>query len=232
MTSPSERKCAPASPRSVWTYGAAVESHPRLTLVRARTGSWLGFAGEQQRNGRDRQNDADDRKGVAETHDERLAPDGVADRYDRLVLRRNRIGHAVGEEIVRQLGEALPDLVAIERYRLADDVRVKLLPLGQHGCERCGADGTAEIAQHVGKTGGGGGLGRADGRRGDAAQGRQYQRLADGAHDIRHQELVTRRIRRQREIHEAAPGEERNPERADIARVEALHEKRQQRNDE
>ena len=43
----------------------------------------------------------------------------------------------------------LRNLLAAERHRLADDVGVELLALGDHGGEHSGADRAAEIAQHV-----------------------------------------------------------------------------------
>ena len=91
---------------------------------------------------------------------------------------------------MRQLGDALARLVAIERHRLADDVGMELLALGQNGGERRRADGAAEIAQHVGQARGGARFARRDAGGGDGADRRQHQRLADGAHDIGHQELV------------------------------------------
>jgi membrane-associated protease RseP (regulator of RpoE activity) len=99
----------------------------RLSATRRR--SRLGLAGEEERNGRDRQDDTNDGEGVAEADDESLALHDIADGDDRLVLRRGGIGDAVREEVVRRVGDALPHLVAIERHRLTDDVRMELLVL-------------------------------------------------------------------------------------------------------
>src|SRR5262249_37873377 len=122
--------------------------------MRAGTRSRLDLAGEQQRDRGDRQHHADDGEGVAEADDERLALHRIADRHDRLMLCGCHVGDAVGEEIIRQGVDALPHFVAIERHRLADDVRVELFALGQHGGKRRRADRAAEIAHHVGETGG------------------------------------------------------------------------------
>jgi hypothetical protein len=74
------------------------------------------LAGEEERNGGHREDDANNGEGIAEGDDESLALDDIADRDDRLMLRRGGIRDAVREEIARQIGDALPHLVAIERH--------------------------------------------------------------------------------------------------------------------
>ena len=67
------------------------------------------------------------------------------------MLRRGGVGDAVRQEIVGQSGDPLATSSAVERHRLADDIGMELLALGENGGERRGADRAAEIAQHVGE---------------------------------------------------------------------------------
>ena len=105
--------------------------------------SRLELSCEEKRESGNSQDYPDDCEGIAEAHDEGLPLDDFADRHDRLVLCGRRIGDAARQEVVRQVADALPHLVAIERHRLADDVRVLLFALGEHGCKGGGADGAA-----------------------------------------------------------------------------------------
>src|SRR6516225_8520556 len=56
--------------------------------------------------------------------------------------------------------------------------------------------------------------------------------MAAGAHDVREEQLVACDIGRKRDVHETARREQPQAERADIAGIEALHEKRYERNEQ
>jgi hypothetical protein len=72
--------------------GATVE------LMRRATTSRLYFARERDGDGGEDEYRGDHRKGVAEAHHQRLAFYGIAERGDRLLMRRRRIRHAMGHE--------------------------------------------------------------------------------------------------------------------------------------
>ena len=112
---------------------------------------------------------------------------------------------------------------------MADDVGVELLALDENGRQRRGADRAAEIAQHVRQARRRARFARRDAGRGDRADRRDDQRLADRAHDIGQQELIARRVERKRRIHEAARREQRDADESDVAHVEPLHQHRHER---
>jgi hypothetical protein len=61
------------------------------------------FARKQQGDGGERQNHADNGKGIAEPHDQRLTLDETAQRDDRLVLSGGRVGYAMRQKAIRHL---------------------------------------------------------------------------------------------------------------------------------
>jgi hypothetical protein len=135
---------------------------------------------------------ADDGEGVAEAEDEGLAADGAANRDNGLLGDNGRVRDAM-------------------RHGLTDDVGMILLALGHDRAERGRSNSTAEIVQHVGQARGrvvGGGR-------------RQYQRLADGAHDVRNLELVARAVGRKRDVHETTDREDRDASCQKPARMSA-----------
>ncbi|MCY1289944.1 hypothetical protein D9M70_390600 [compost metagenome] len=138
----------------------------------------------------------------------------------------------MGHEVLGQIADAVTDLVAGKRDGLADDVGMELLPLGQHGRERGRSNRAAEIAQHVRQAGGGGRVARRDAGGRDHRDRRQHQCLADGAHDIGHEELVAGAVERECRVHETTDCEDTDADEADVARVEPLHQCRHERNDE
>ena len=79
-----------------------------------RSGSDSGFAGEQQRDRGDGEHDADDGERVAEGHDQRLPLDDLANRHDRLMLRRGAVDRPVRLEII---GERADAPASLARYR-------------------------------------------------------------------------------------------------------------------
>src|SRR5678815_4680821 len=91
----------------------------------ARRALWL--AGQNDRDRSERQHDADHGEGVTEAEHQRLTLHDVADRHDRLAVRGGGVGDAVAEEVVGDLGDPGPHLVAAEMNGLADDVGVCLL---------------------------------------------------------------------------------------------------------
>jgi hypothetical protein len=118
--------------------------------VGARPCSNLRLAGEEQRDGGDGEQDANDGESVAEGHDQSLPPDRRAERDNGLGHRGRMIRHAVRHEIGGHLIEPAPHLVPCQRDRLADDVRVELLALGEDRAERRRADRAAQVPHHVG----------------------------------------------------------------------------------
>ena len=179
----------------------------------------LDLAGEEQRDGGDRKHDADHGEGVAEAHDERLALDGRADRGDRLVLRDGRIGDAMRHEVLRQLVDPLAHFVAVERDRLADDVRMELLALGQdrrraspcrprrRDCAACWT-GPMRRAASLGAM-----PAVVIAVIGVSTSAWPMARTMFG-----HEELVAGAVERQRDVHEAARGEDADADEADVAR--------------
>ena len=132
-------------------------------------------------------------------------------------------------EVVGQRRDAIAHFLAAEIDGLADDVGMKLLALGDDGGEHGGADGAAEVAHHVGDAGSGGGILRRHAAERDRAQRRQQQRLADGADDVGHEQLVAGIVHRHHDVHERACREEGGAGKRDQADVEALHQLRHQR---
>jgi len=111
----------------------------------------LDLSGEEQRDCSQRKDHADHGERVAEAEDERLAPNGRADRSNCLVLCHRGIGHAMRHEILRQLVDPVAHFIAVDRDGLPNDIRMELFALGQHCRQRGRANRAAEIAQHVRK---------------------------------------------------------------------------------
>ncbi len=74
--------------------------------MRAGTCVSADLSGEQHGQGSHHEQHTDHRECVAEPHDQRLAPDHVADRNNRLVLRRHRVRCPVCQEVGGQKGFA------------------------------------------------------------------------------------------------------------------------------
>jgi hypothetical protein len=96
---------------------------------------------------------ADDRKGVAKAHHQRLVFYRVAKRDDGLLMGCSRIGHPMVHEITGCLRDPVTDFLPAERDLLADDVGVELFTLGDDGSQHRGADRATEVAQHVADAG-------------------------------------------------------------------------------
>src|SRR5271166_610752 len=112
----------------------------------SRRGSGLSATREEQDNRGDHKHHANDRESVAESQNEGLALDQLAKLDDGLMPGGFVIGNAMRREVVGQGLDPLPHLVPGERHRLADDVRVELLALGDDGGKRRRPDRAAEIA--------------------------------------------------------------------------------------
>ena len=103
-------------------------------LVSAAGGSRaLRFPGQKKRDSSQNQHDANDGERVAETHDECLLLDGLAEGNDGLMARAGRVGHAMRHEIVGHGRDPLSHFLAGEIDGLADDVGVELLTFGHDG---------------------------------------------------------------------------------------------------
>ncbi len=107
---------------------------------------------------------------------------------------------------------------------------MELLALGDNGGEHCGADRTAEIAQHVADAGRGRGVLRRDTASCHRGQRGQHHGLTDGAHDVGDPELVAGIVERHFGVHKAAIGEDQQPGDRDVTRIEPLHQLRHQWN--
>src|SRR5262249_24703084 len=157
-------------------------------------------------NGGDDEHHADDTETVAETHDQSLAMDGIADGHDCLVVCECHIGNAVRKEVIGQIRDAVPGRFEIERHRMADDCGMILIDVCDDGADDGGANGAAQIAQHVREAGSSACILWRDSPGGDDAKGRDHHSLAHGAQDIGEEELVTCHIEGQGKVHEAADG--------------------------
>src|SRR5258708_38503415 len=88
------------------------------------------LACECDRDARKHQYDADHGKRVAKTHHQRLMFHGIAERDNGLLTGCRRVRHTMCHEEVRHLRNPVADLLASERDRLADDIGMELLALG------------------------------------------------------------------------------------------------------
>jgi len=76
-------KVKPALPMASSLSGLAFSC---ASMRRGRTCSDQPLLGKQHKYRRDHQNDSDDGEGIAETHDQCLSLDHIAERHDRLML--------------------------------------------------------------------------------------------------------------------------------------------------
>jgi hypothetical protein len=65
----------------------------------------------------------------------------------------NGLGHTVGDEVVGQFSDPGTHVLTAEVDRLADNVGMKLLALGDDGRKNRGADRPAEVMHHAGDAG-------------------------------------------------------------------------------
>ena len=78
----------------------------------------------------DCKHETDYREGIAEAYYQRLVLDGIAEGNDGLLMRGRRIAHAVRQEIIRHMCDAVAHFFAAGRDRLADNIGMKLFALG------------------------------------------------------------------------------------------------------
>ena len=103
--------------------------------MRARRAAADCFLERERGEQAEHQADADQQEHVAVAHHEGLAADDAADGDDGLVLGDQRIGDAVGLEIVRQVGDALARRLVEQRDRIHQHVGMELLALGDQGLQ-------------------------------------------------------------------------------------------------
>src|SRR5882757_6611085 len=94
--------------------------------------SALHLPRQRHRDRGENQYSADDGKRVAESQHQGLVLDGLAERDDRLLMRGGGVGDTVRQEVLSRLGYPFAHFLAAECHRLADDVGMKLLALGDH----------------------------------------------------------------------------------------------------